>query len=135
MKAQAAVRELNRDLAQMKALRTNETKALAAIKVAEKKLIDGFVAAPTMADFLSTIGKVFALGVKDGVTKDKFDAARSQENLDDGKSKQTRTNILLGITGGLAVLTGVMAIALVDWKRTDTKLGVGPGTLLLEGKF
>ncbi|MBX3229299.1 MAG: hypothetical protein KIT84_18240 [Labilithrix sp.] len=67
--------------------------------------------------------------------KAKFDEDRSQQNLDDGKSKQLRTNVLLGFTAGFAVLTGVVAVVLVDWKRTDTKLGLGPGTVFLEGRF
>ena len=45
-----------------------------------------------------------------------FDAAPTQANLDTGKSDQVRTNVLLGVTLGLAVVTGVVAIFLVDWK-------------------
>ena len=45
-----------------------------------------------------------------------FDASPTQANLDAGKSDQLRTNVLLGVTLGLAVLTGVVAIFLVDWK-------------------
>jgi len=33
----------------------------------------------------------------------------------EGRSKQARTNILLGVTGGLAVATGVIAAIAVDW--------------------
>ncbi|HWP08127.1 MAG TPA: hypothetical protein VNN72_20430 [Polyangiaceae bacterium] len=33
----------------------------------------------------------------------------------DGRSKQARTNILLGVTGGLAVATGLIAAIAVDW--------------------
>ena len=45
-----------------------------------------------------------------------FDASPTQANLDAGKSDQLRTNVLLGVTLGLAVATGVVAIFLVDWK-------------------
>jgi len=45
-----------------------------------------------------------------------FDASPTQANLDAGKSDQLRTNVLLGVTLGLAVVTGVVAIFLVDWK-------------------
>ena len=45
-----------------------------------------------------------------------FDAAPTQANLDTGKSDQLRTNVLLGVTLGLAVVTGVVAIFFVDWK-------------------
>lgn len=44
-----------------------------------------------------------------------FDANPTQANLDTGKSDQTRTNVLLGVTLGLGVITGVTAI-FVDWK-------------------
>jgi len=33
----------------------------------------------------------------------------------EGRSKQARTNILLGVTGGLAVATGLIAALAVDW--------------------
>jgi len=33
----------------------------------------------------------------------------------EGRSKQTRTNILIGVTAGLAVATGVLAIVGIDW--------------------
>lgn len=70
--------------------------------------------------------------------KKTFDADRTQENLDAGKDKQLRTNVLLGVTGGLVVLTGVAAIFLVDWKGKSgdaVKVGVGPGSLLLQSTF
>jgi len=49
-----------------------------------------------------------------------FDASPTQANLDAGKSDQLRTNVLLGVTLGLAVVTGVVAIFLVDWKSHHT---------------
>ncbi len=57
-----------------------------------------------------------------------FDASPTQANLDSGKSDQLRTNVLLGVTLGLAVLTGVVAIFLVDWKSHthETALVVSP---------
>jgi hypothetical protein len=70
-----------------------------------------------------------------GSKKDDFDKARTQENLDAGKSAQTRTNILLVTSGVLVALTAVTAVVLVDWKRTDTKLGLGPGSLYLQKTF
>lgn len=39
-----------------------------------------------------------------------FDASYSDRGLDDGLASQTRTNTLLGVTIGLAVLTGVAAL-------------------------
>lgn len=70
--------------------------------------------------------------------KETFDAQRSQENLDAGKDKQLRTNILLGITGGVALLTGVAAIFLVDWKGRageNVTVGAGPGSLVVRSSF
>ena len=74
--------------------------------------------------------------------KDTFDIERSQQNLDDGRAKQTRTNVLIGVTAGLAVVTGVTAIFFTDWgKKTEApttgslRAGVGAGTLVLTGSF
>ena len=70
--------------------------------------------------------------------KDTFDSERSQANLDAGKSKQLRTNVLLAVTGGVAVFTGVAAVFLVDWKGRsgeNVKLGVAPGSLVLQSTF
>ena len=58
-----------------------------------------------------------------------FDANPTQANLDTGVADETRTNVLLGVTLGLAVLTGVAAIFLVDWKSHKTehaRVFVGP---------
>lgn len=57
--------------------------------------------------------------------KDEFDpvyangrATDANARLDDGLAAQTRTNVLLGVTVGLAVLTGV-AVLLTDWRRSS----------------
>ncbi len=69
-----------------------------------------------------------------------FDANPTQANLDTGKSDQTRTNVLLGVTLGLGVLTGVMAI-FVDWKgskKTEAahvRFVPGLGGGMIEGTF
>jgi hypothetical protein len=76
--------------------------------------------------------------------KEEFEADRTQENLDAGKSKQTRTNVLIAVTGVLAVATIVTAIVLVDWSGGKSKrgasgstvrAGVGPGFLTVSGTF
>jgi hypothetical protein len=83
-------------------------------------------------------------GIDTQSQKDTFEADRTQENLDAGKSKQTRTNVLLAVTGVLAVATVVTAVVLVDWsggksKRgasgTALRAGVGPGFLTISGTF
>ncbi|HEY1956484.1 MAG TPA: hypothetical protein VGH28_12755 [Polyangiaceae bacterium] len=59
-----------------------------------------------------------------------FDASPTQANLDTGLADQTRTNVLLGVTLGLAVLTGIVAIFLVDWKpRVHASVGLGGGMI------
>ncbi len=67
-----------------------------------------------------------------------FDANPTQANLETGKSDQTRTNVLIGVTAGLGVLTGLAAIFLVDWKghkNESARLRLGPGGVLFEGSF
>jgi hypothetical protein len=46
---------------------------------------------------------------------DDFVSAPSTSTQSSGQSAQLRTNILLGVTGGLAVLTGVVGIFFVGW--------------------
>jgi hypothetical protein len=67
-----------------------------------------------------------------------FDAAPTQGKLDAGRSKQTRTNVMIGVTAGLATLTAATAIFLVDWHSGDNKkveVGLGPGTLTVRRTF
>lgn len=54
--------------------------------------------------------------VKDACDKRKvgFDQANCDKLYADGVSRQNRTNVLLGVTGGLAVFT-IVAAALTDW--------------------
>jgi hypothetical protein len=74
--------------------------------------------------------------------KSTFDASPTQSNLDDGHSRQTRTNVLLAVSAGAAVLTGVAAVWLVDWKSksgdkesADVKVGVAGESLVIRGRF
>lgn len=64
---------------------------------------------------------------------------QTDEKWNAGMSAQLRTNVLLGVTGGLAVLTAVTGLLLVDWKGNSGKERVvaklGPGGLALEGSF
>lgn len=79
-----------------------------------------------------------------------YEADKTQANLDEGKAKQSRTNVLLITTGGLAVATAVMAVWFVDWKhgsstpaseKSSSDSGVqvsiapGLGSLAVVGKF
>ncbi len=45
-----------------------------------------------------------------------FNAHPTSSNLSDGKSAETRTNVLLGATLGVAALTGAFAVWVVDWR-------------------
>jgi tetratricopeptide (TPR) repeat protein len=48
--------------------------------------------------------------------------------LEKGQDKETRTNILIGVTAGAAVATGVIAIFLTDWsgkEESEPEVGVG----------
>jgi hypothetical protein len=48
-----------------------------------------------------------------------FDRTQADQDLDDGLARQRRTNILIGVTAGLAVLTGVAAI-FTSWSAAST---------------
>jgi hypothetical protein len=84
------------------------------------------------------LGITIGLGVDTLNAKSTYDAAQTQENLDAGRAKQTRTNVLLGVTLGLAALTGAAAIFLVDWggsSKGAAKVGAGLGSVHLLGSF
>ena len=76
--------------------------------------------------------------------RDVFDGARTQDNLDSGHAKQTRTNILIVASAGVGVLTAACAIFLVDWHAPSSEkaptvsameLGLSPQQLLVRGRF
>lgn len=73
--------------------------------------------------------------------KDAFDQASTQDNLDEGKSRQNRTNIALGVTVASAAFTTIAAVWLVDWDKdqkpggASMELGAGPQSVLLRGRF
>ena len=76
------------------------------------------------------------------------DVTLARQMLDEGQSKELRTNVLIGVTSGLAALTLVFAI-LTDWGGGDDgevagaslrpQLTLGAkdraGGLVLEGQF
>jgi hypothetical protein len=57
-----------------------------------------------------------------------FNDSPTESNLEAGRGKQTRTNVLLAVTGGLALLTVATAIFLVEWRseRRSARIRVGP---------
>lgn len=72
---------------------------------------------------------------------DDFEAAPTQEKLEAGRSKEIRTNVLLGTSIGLAAITGAVALLLVDWRGNEPRTGlraavhVGAGSAMLSGSF
>lgn len=90
-------------------------------------------------------GLTVASGIDTNSQKTTFTNDPTQSNLDSGLDKEHRTNILLGITGGVAALTAVAAIFFVDWEGApdaerhepppQVMFGVGPGSMMLRGEF
>jgi hypothetical protein len=82
-------------------------------------------------------GLTVASGLDTLSQRSQFDKDPSQPNLDSGKSKQLRTNILLGATATMAVLTGACAIWLVDWhvKDRSVQAGAAVGAFTVRGTF
>jgi hypothetical protein len=87
--------------------------------------------------------------------KDTFDKNPTQANLDSGKTREVRTNVLIGATAAVGVVTAVTALFLIDWKgdrnrenkpdasptagfaglKPDVQLGAGLGSLMVRGEF
>jgi tetratricopeptide (TPR) repeat protein len=84
-----------------------------------------------------TAGLAIWSGVDTLNQKDQFDKAPTQDNLDSGRAKQTRTNALIAASAVAGVLTGAAAIFLVDWKgsASHVEVGLGPGTVAVRGSF
>jgi tetratricopeptide (TPR) repeat protein len=70
--------------------------------------------------------------------KKSFDALPTQRNLDEGRSRESRTNLLLLATGGVAVATAAVAVFFTDWgpgRSGSPQVGVGPGSVVIRGGF
>lgn len=88
------------------------------------------------------LGLTIWSGVDTLNAKSDFDASPTPENLELGQGKQTRTNVLLGVTLSLAALTGAAAIFFVDWgkrsgapQESHAKVGLGFGSVHVAGSF
>jgi hypothetical protein len=58
-------------------------------------------------------------GVEVLTQKDRFDRTGADEDLDEGFARQKRTNVLLGVTVGLGVITGVVAL-FTQWRAPSS---------------
>jgi hypothetical protein len=74
---------------------------------------------------------------------DEYERLRTPELLAEGQSKETRTNVLIGVTGALAIATVVLAI-FTDWgggDEDDHSVGAalaplpGGAAAFVEGRF
>lgn len=68
------------------------------------------------------VGVAFAVDTQRA--RSDFDANPSQTGFDAGRDKQLRTNVTFAVAGGLALLTAVTGIWLVDWSSPRTVAGV-----------
>ncbi len=65
-----------------------------------------------------------------GADKVKAECAKGDTSCalyEEGRSKQTRTNVLIGVTGGLALATGLVAALAVDWGKPSAQPGTDDG--------
>lgn len=83
-------------------------------------------------------------GLDTNKARSDFNAHPTQQGLDAGQGKQTRTNVLLGATAVVGVATAAIGIFATDWKGKSTKdehpethmaFGIGPGSVSLSGTF
>jgi hypothetical protein len=87
----------------------------------------------------AALGTTIASGVDTSTARDDFNNSKKQTypDIKDGLSKEHRTNVLVGVTAGLGVLTGIAAIWLVDWHSASNgaKFGITPGGARVAGSF
>jgi hypothetical protein len=95
--------------------------------VAGGGMLTGIAVATTVASGLSTLA-----------ARDAFNASPTASNLTKGQAMQARTNVLLGVSMGLGVMTTATAIWLVDWRgaaRGAVRLGIGVTRIDAEWRF
>ena len=84
---------------------------------------------------LAAAGLTVWSGVDTLAARDDFLSRPTQATLDGGRSREVRTNVLIGTTAALGVLTLASAAFLVQWRSPDRRVraGIGPtgGGLLL----
>jgi hypothetical protein len=94
--------------------------------VAGGGILTGVAVATTIASGLSTLA-----------ARDAFNASPTASNLAKGQAMQARTNVLLGVSIGLGVMTTAAAIWLVDWRGAHggVRLGIGVTRVDAEWRF
>jgi tetratricopeptide (TPR) repeat protein len=95
--------------------------------VAGGGVLTGVAVAATIASGLSTLS-----------ARDAFNASPTASNLATGQLMQARTNVLLGISIGLGVMTTATAIWLVEWRgpaHGGVRLGVDLNRVDAEWRF
>jgi hypothetical protein len=84
---------------------------------------------------LVTAGVTVWSGLDTLSTLDTFKAHPTRATLESGRSEEARTNVLIGVSAGLAVITAVTASFLVDWHAPRRRVGLGLGPTGLSGSF
>ena len=83
-------------------------------------------------------------GLATNAARRDFDSHPTQAGLDDGKSKQSRTNLLLGATAIVGLSTAAVAWFATDWGTKPasagqgaprTRWGASPGAVWVQGAF
>lgn len=82
-------------------------------------------------------------GLDTNSAREAYDEAPTQSGLDDGKAKQSRTNLLLGATAVAGVGTAVVGLFFTNWKGgakpkpapEETSWVLGPGFVGARGRF
>src|SRR5580658_2163323 len=95
--------------------------------VAGGGILTGVAVATTIASGLSTLA-----------ARDAFNASPTASNLAKGQAMQARTNVLLGVSIGLGVMTTATGIWLVDWRGSvpgDVRLGIGVSRVDAQWRF
>ena len=70
-------------------------------------------------------GLAIGFGIGTHNARSRFDAAPTTQAFEDGRDKQFRTNLTLGIAAGLGALTAITGIWLTDWKGRSRHSGAG----------
>ncbi len=90
---------------------------------------------------LGLLGATVWSGLDTVKAREDFDkkAVKTEADKEAGLAKQTRTNVMIGATAVVGLLTTGVALFATDWsggkKKEGARLQVGPGSVLVEGVF